>query len=185
MNTDKVVNHPIHIQEALQALRRFGVGVGSTPKGGTFASQGTEEGFGMVGVNLFHVHRLLGVGMFLPGGLILGSLEAFVVRLRAFVLDPDFQPFLQRLGRPSRLARADQLMTDFKQQISIAPFAIGQQRQILTVLDDLFQRLDRLLKQLSILFTTLQRPDKATRPIYQQQGPSSRLIGGTFFAIFV
>ena len=59
MNADEIVNHPIHIQQSLQARRRFGIGIGLASIGGTFPSQRTEKSFGMVGVNLFLFYGLL------------------------------------------------------------------------------------------------------------------------------
>ena len=96
--------------------------------------------------------------MFLPRGLIFGTFGAFLVGLRSLILDADFHAFLQRFLRPSGFAISNQLPTDLKQQISIPAFPIGQQGQIFTVLDDLFQRLNGLLKQLSVFFATFQRP---------------------------
>ena len=118
MNADEIVNHPIHIQQSLQARRRFGIGIGLASIGGTFPSQRTEKGFGMVGVNLFLFYGLLRFGLFLPRGLILGPFGAFLVGLRSLVLDADLHAFLQRLLRPSGFAIADQFPTDLEQQIN-------------------------------------------------------------------
>ena len=152
VNMDEIVEYPIHIQETLQPLRRFGIGIGFPSKGRRLASQRTEKGFSMVGMNLFLFDRWFGVGMLVPGRLILGTLGSFLVGLRALVLDPHFHPFLQRLLRTARFAITDQFPTELKQQVAIAPFPIGQQGQIRTVLDDLFQRLDGFLEEFSAWF---------------------------------
>ena len=85
MKPDEIVNHPIHIEESLQTLRRFGVGIGLATKSGTFSSQGTKEDFGMVDVNLFLFYGLFRFGMLVPRSLILGTFGAFLVGLRSLV----------------------------------------------------------------------------------------------------
>ena len=70
MSPHEVVNHPIHIQQSLQARTGFGVGVCPPSEGGTLPAKRTEEGFGVVGVNLLGLNAGVCLGMFRPRTLI-------------------------------------------------------------------------------------------------------------------
>src|SRR5262249_44812460 len=54
----------------------------------------------------------------------------------------------------------------------IPPLAIGQQRQITCLLDDLAQETHGFLKHLAGFPSTMHIPDKTRRPIHQYHGPS-------------
>ena len=106
------------------------------------------------------------------GSLILGPFATALMPLRPFILKSDFDAFGQSLLRTSSLARSEGFATQLKQETSIAPLAIGQQRQIACLLDDLAQETHGLLKQLAVFPSTLHVPKKTGRPIHQHHRPS-------------
>ena len=153
MDSHEVVNHPIHIQQSLQASTGFGVGVCPPSEGGALSAQRAEEGFGVVGVNVLGLNRAVCLGMFRPGILIFGQLASFFVCLGPFVLDTDFHALLQGLSGTSRFAprrTPGQVRADFKQQVSIATFPIGQKGHVRGLVNNLFQCPDRLFEQLFV-----------------------------------
>ena len=75
------------------------------------------------------------------------------------------------------LAGADHFLTDVEQTEAIATFPIGQQRQVLGLLDHLTQRLDGLFKQTLSLFSTVKLPDEPGGSIHQHHRPAFRCIG--------
>jgi len=111
------------------------------------------------------------------GGLILGPFATALMPLRPFILESDFDAFAQGLLRTSSLARSEGVATQLKQETPIAPLALGQQRQIACLLDDLAQETHGLLKQLAVFPSTLHVPQKTGRPIHQHNRPSLGLIG--------
>ena len=72
-------------------------------------------------------------------GLIRGPFATALMPLRPFILESAFDAFGQGLLRTSSLARSEGFATQLKQETSIEPLAIGQQRQIAGLLDDLAQ----------------------------------------------
>src|SRR5215468_7257003 len=112
------------------------------------------EGFQMIRMNIWGGYRLCGVGMLWIGGLILGSFATALMPLRPFMLESYFDAFAQGLLRTSSLASPEHVAADLKQETAIAPFTIGQERQIACVLDDITQQMHGLLKELAILAST-------------------------------
>src|SRR6516165_11031768 len=123
------------------------------------------EGFQMIGMHSCGGYMLGGVGMLWRGGLILGPFVTALRPLRPFILESDFDAFGQGLLRTSSLARSEGFATQLKHATSIAPLAIGQQRQIACVLDDLAQETHGLLKQLAVFPSTVHVPQQTGRPI--------------------
>ena len=93
----------------------------------------------MIRMNICGGYRLCGVGMLWIGGLIFGPFATALMPLRPFILESYFDAFAQGLLRSSSLASPEHFATDLKQETSIAPFTIRQQRQIACLLDDLAQ----------------------------------------------
>ena len=82
------------------------------------------------------------------------------------MLEPHFDAFGQRLLWPSSFAGAQGLTTQFKQETPIALLAIGQQRQIACLLDDLAQQPHGFFKHLAVFPSTVHVPQKTGRPIH-------------------
>jgi hypothetical protein len=51
------------------------------------------EGFQVIGVNIFGINRLCGIGVFWIRRLLLGSFGTALMPLRPFILQPHFDPF--------------------------------------------------------------------------------------------
>jgi hypothetical protein len=103
----------------------------------------------MIRMNICGGDRLCGVGMLWIGGVILGSFATAFMLLRPFMLEAYFDAFAQGLLRTSSLASSEHFAADRKQETSIAPFTIRQERQITSGFSDLcvwlvFMRLSRL-----------------------------------------
>ncbi len=81
MDAKKIVHHPIHMEKPLQPWGCFGVHIGFSSKGRTFAAQSTPEGFGMIGMNVGLFNRTSCGRVFRPRTLIFGSLWAFFMGL--------------------------------------------------------------------------------------------------------
>ena len=60
----------------------------------------------------------------------------------------------------------------FKNAMRLLCHAIGQQRQIACVLDDVTQEAHGIFKQLAVFTSTLHVPQKTCRPIHQHNRPS-------------
>jgi len=71
------------------------------------------------------------------------------------MLHPDVHTSFECLLGSSWLAIVHQFMTYLKEQIPIAAFTIGKDTQIMSLSRDLVQCLDRLLKEFTILLTTI------------------------------
>jgi hypothetical protein len=74
--------------------------------------------------------------------------------LSAFILEPDLQTGLERF-LADRLDRCDHRLTQIKEQIAIAPFAVGQQGQVIDLFNHPRQGGYRLFKQGCVSFTRL------------------------------
>ena len=92
------------------------------------------------------------------------------------MLEAYFDAFAQGLLRTSSLASPEHFVTDLKQETSIAPFTIRQERQIACLLNDLAQELHGLFKELAFLASTVHLPQKTGSPIHQHNGPALRFI---------
>jgi hypothetical protein len=92
--------------------------------------------------------------------------------LGPFVLQPYFDAFGQRLPWSASFASAQGLATQLKQETPIPPLAIGQQRQIACVLDDLAQETHGFFEHLAVFPSTMHVPQKTGRPIHQHHRPS-------------
>src|SRR4030095_9553749 len=101
-------------------------------------------------MNIFGGYRLCSVGMLWIGGLIFWSFGTAFMPLRPFILEPHFHAFAQGLFRSTSLASPEYCTTDLKQETPIAPFTIGQERQITCLLDDITQQMHCLFKKLAI-----------------------------------
>ena len=130
----------------------------------------------MIRMNLSSPKRLCGVGMLWIRGLILGSFATAFMPLRPFMLEPHFHAFAEGLLWPPPLASPYGFAAQLKQETPIAPFTIGQERQIACVLDDITQQMHGLLKELAILASTAHLPQKTAGPVHQHQSPSLRLV---------
>jgi hypothetical protein len=95
------------------------------------------EGFQMIGMNLVSGYRLGSVGMLWVWRLIFRPFAPSFMPLGPFVLEPYFDAFGQRLLGSSSFAVTQGLATQLKQETPIPPLAIGQQRQITRLLNDL------------------------------------------------
>ena len=177
MHPHEVMQHPVGIESALESFAMLGIGIGAAAIAGKDASESRVKGFEMVGVNVRFKHVLSGLGVFLLGCLVFGTLGTFLVGLGAFVLDAHFDSLLQRGRGTSDLPRSDHFLTDVKQAVAIPTFSICHQSQILGLLDDIGQRPDRLFKERLRLLATSQLPDEARSTIHQHDGPAFRLLG--------
>jgi hypothetical protein len=95
-----------------------------------------------------------------------------------FVLQPYFDALGQRLPWSSSFASAQGLATQLKQETPIPPFAIGQERQITRLLDDLTQEPHGFFKHLAVFPSTVHVPQKTGRPIHQHHRPSLGRVRG-------
>src|SRR5215831_3184242 len=75
--------------------------IGLASKGGTFSPQGTQERFGMIGMDIRLGNNTSCRRMFLPWTLIFGSLWTFFMCLCTFILHPDMHTSFERLLRSS------------------------------------------------------------------------------------
>src|SRR5215510_6228017 len=120
----------------------------------------------MIRMNLCGRKRLCSVGMLWIRGLILGAFATALMPLRPFILEPHFHAFAQGLFRSTSLASAKYCTTDLKQETPIAPFTIGQERQVTCLLDDITQQMHCLFKKLAILASTLHLPQKTAGSVH-------------------
>ena len=146
--------------------------IGAPAIGRTPASQRRMEGFQMIGMHLLGSHRLGSVGMLWIGRLILRPFGTSLMPLCPFGLQPYFDAFGQRLLWASSFASAQGLATQLKQETPIPPLAIGQQRQIACVFDDLAQETHGFFEHLAVFPSTMHVPKKTGRPIHQHHRPS-------------
>jgi len=101
MGTNEIMHHPVSIESGLESGFLLGIGIGLAPKTSHASSEGTVEGFQMVGVNVWGINMLRGVRVFRLRGLIFGSFAASLVSLRAFILETHLQArFECFFGRP-------------------------------------------------------------------------------------
>jgi hypothetical protein len=114
----------------------------------------------MIRMHVCGGYRLCGVGMLWRGGVILGSFATAFMPLRPFILESYFDAFAQGLLRTSSLASPEHCATDLKQETSLAPFTIRQERQITCLLYDLAQESHGVLKELAFLASTVPVPQK-------------------------
>ena len=96
------------------------------------------------------------------------------------MLQPHFDTFGQRLLWASSFAGAEGLTTQLKQEPPLPPLAIGQQRQITCLLDDLAQETHGFFQHLAGFAATMHIPDKTRRPIHQYHGPSLGRVWSDF-----
>ena len=82
------------------------------------------------------------------------------------ILESYFDAFAQGLLRTSSLATPEHFATDLKQETSIAPFTIRQERQITCLLYDLAQESHGVFKELAFLASTVHLPQKTGGPIH-------------------
>ena len=172
MHPHTMMHDPVDIQSFLEASCVFGIHIGVPPIGRTPASQRRMEGFQMIGMHLCGSYRLYRVGMLGIRGLIFRPFGTSPMPLGPCVLAPHFDAFGQRLLRAPPLASAQGFATQLKQETSLAPLAIGQQRQIACLLDDVTQEAHGIFKQLAIFTSTVHVPQKTGRPIHQHNRPS-------------
>ena len=158
----------------------LGIRIGAPVRGGTPSSQRGMEGFQMIGMHLCGGQRLCGGGMLWRRCWILGPFGAALMPLCAFVLEPHFDAFRQRLLGASSFAGAQSLTPQLKQETPIPPLAIGQQRQITCLLDDLAQETHGFFQHLAGFTATMHIPDKTRRPIHQYHGPSLGRVWSDF-----
>ncbi len=126
----------------------------------------------MIGMHICAGHRLYRVGMLGIGRLIFRPFGPALLSLRPLILQPHFDSLSQCfLGAPS-LASSEGFATQLKQETPIAPLAIGQQRQITRLLDDVTQKAHGIFNQLAVFPSTLHVPKKTCRPIHQHNRPS-------------
>src|SRR5215831_4116887 len=133
MNTKEIVYYPVHPQQPLQSRGGFGIHVGLAAKGGTFAAQGTKEGFGMIGMDVRLCNGTSCLRMFSPGTLIFGALAPFFMRLCTFILDAEVHPSFEGLLGSSWFSIVHKFITYLKEQIPIAAFTIGKDTQIMSL----------------------------------------------------
>jgi len=100
------------------------------------------------------------------GGLIFRPFGPALMPLRPLILQPHFDPLSQGFLWAPPLTSPESFATQLKQETPIAPLAIGQQRQIACVLDDLAQETHRIFKQLAVFPSTVHVPQKTCRPIH-------------------
>ena len=168
----------VHIQPFLESSCVLGIHISAPAIGGTTSSQRGMEGFQMVGMHLCGGQRLCGVGMLWIRCLIPGPFGTALMPLGPFILEPPFDALRQRLLGASAFASAQGLTTELKQETSIAPLAIGQQRQITRLLDDLTQEPHGFFKHLAVFPSTVHVPQKTGRPIHQHHGPALGRVRG-------
>jgi hypothetical protein len=87
------------------------------------------------------------------------------------MLHPDVHPSFARLLGSSWFAIFHQCMTSFKEQIAITALTIRKDTQIVGLSRNPVSRLDRLLKEFSLLLATLSLPNEPTGSIHEQYGP--------------
>ena len=131
-----------------------------------------------MGMNILSGHRLGSIGMLWVRRLIFRPFGPSLVPLGAFVLEPHFDAFGQRLLGASSFAGAQGLTTQLKSETPIPPLPIGQQRQITRLLDDLTQEPHGFFKHLAVFPSTVHVPKKTGRPIHQHHGPSLGRVWG-------
>ena len=148
------------------------IAYGTPAIGRTASSQRRMEGFKVIGMNILSGHRLCGVGMLWIWCLVFRPFGPALMPLCAFVLEPHFDAFGQRLPWSSSFAGVEGLTTEFKQETPIPPLPIGQQRQITRLLNDLTQQPHGFFQHLAIFPSTVHVPQKTGRPIHQHHGPS-------------
>ena len=166
------MHNPVDIQPFLESSCVLGIHIGASAIGSTTSPQRRMEGLKMIGMNLCGGNRWYGVGMLGIRGLVFWTFGTSLMPLRAFVLEPHFDTFAERLLGPPPLARPQGFTAQLKQETPIAPLAIGQQCQITCLLDDLAQEPHRVFKQLAVFASTVHVPKKTCRPIHQHNGPA-------------
>src|SRR4030043_291846 len=114
----------------------------------------------MVGMDVFIFKLLPGFRMFRPGTLIFGTLASFFVGLGTLIFHSGFDSFLESLLGTAPFSTLHYLKAYSKEGIAIAAFSIGQDSQILCLVDEFLQSSDNLFEQPLILSPTLQLPDK-------------------------
>jgi hypothetical protein len=105
--------------------------------------------------------------MFPPWTLIFGSLSPFFMCLCTFILHPDVHTSFARLLGSSWFAIFHQCMTYLKEQIAITALTIRKDTEIMGMSCNTVQRLDRLLKEFSILLSTIELPNEPTGSIHE------------------
>src|SRR5215510_5697677 len=155
MNTKEIVYYPVHPQQPLQSRGGFGIHVGLAAKGGTFAAQGTKEGFGMIGMDVRLCNGPSCLRMFSPWTLIFGALSTFFMRLGTFILDSEVHSSFECLLGSSWFSIVHQVITYLKEPIPIAAFTIGKDAQIVRLSRKLVQCLYCFCKEPSLLLATV------------------------------
>src|SRR5262252_6992485 len=86
--------------------------------------------------------------MLSPWTLIFGALTTFFMCLCTFILQPDMHTLFESLLGSSWFAIFHEFMAYLKEQMAIAALTIGKETQIMGLVRNLVQCLDRLLKEL-------------------------------------
>ncbi len=126
------------------------VGVCFPAESGIATTQGAIECLAMVGMDCLVFDILHGFGMLGTGSHVLGPISTFFMRLRPFVLHPDFCPFLESLAGTPLFAGMDKLMADFEQKAGAGGEGLGASE-----------------KEFAILPAALEFPQESTASVHE------------------
>ena len=171
MDPQQIVHHPVYASQPLQAGGGVGIPIGLASTGGTFAAQGTQERFGMLGMDSRLGNGTSCCRMFRPWTLLWRPLAPFFRHLGTFLLDSDVPPAFASLLRSSWLAMVPQGITALQEQSARAALTIRKETQIVGLSRHRVSRLDPLVQERALLLAPLARPQEAPGSIHAEESP--------------